>query len=97
MRRLVILAAVLVCAGCAGEDRVQHAARVAVQAKAGGAHTRCTQTARLYLQQVPTDVFVCVVDRAGDPRCDEYLARRRGSGFAVELRRREVDCALPAS
>jgi hypothetical protein len=97
VRRLVIVAAVLVCAGCGGEDDVQHAARLAVQERAGGAHTRCTQTARIYLQPVKTDDFVCVVDRAGDPRCDEYLARRRDGQFVVRLRRREVDCALPAS
>jgi hypothetical protein len=97
VRRFVIVGAVVLCAGCGGEDPVQHAARVAVQEHVHGARTRCTQTARLYLQQVRTDNFICVVDRPDDPRCDEYLAQRRGGRFVVRLRRREVDCALPAS
>lgn len=94
MRRLAVIAvAALVAAGC-GEDAAQHAARVAVQQRAGGARTRCTETARQYVQLVRTSLYVCIVYRR-DGRCDEWTATRHGTDFAVRLTRRKVDCLLP--
>jgi hypothetical protein len=93
-RRLVIVAALaLVAAGC-GEDAAQHAARVAVQERAGGARTHCTPSARLYLEPIATKIFLCNVSRR-DGLCDSWIATRRGQRFDVRLRHREVDCILP--
>jgi hypothetical protein len=92
---VILLAAGLLAAGC-GEDTAQHAARVAVQQHVGGARTRCTQTARVYLQLQETKLYVCIVYRP-DGLCDSWTATRRGGRrFRVDLRRREVDCLLPA-
>jgi hypothetical protein len=91
---VIVAAAALVAAGC-GEDTAQHAARVAVQQHVGGARTRCTQTARVYLQLRETKLYVCIVYR-DDGLCDSWTATRRGRRFTVDLRRREVDCLLPA-
>ncbi|HEY7207587.1 MAG TPA: hypothetical protein VH416_05050 [Gaiellaceae bacterium] len=98
MRRLLTacLAAALLLAGC-GEDAGQRAARQAVERHAGGARTRCTQTARFFFTYTKTKAYVCVVDRSGDPLCDQYMAIRKGLRFAVRLRRSHVDCVLPAS
>ena len=93
-RALIVLAATAFLAVGCGEDAGQHAARVAVQARAGGARTHCTQTAREYFKLVATKVYLCIVSRA-DGNCDSWIATRKDRRFDVRLRRRDVECQLP--
>jgi hypothetical protein len=95
MRRVVLLAAlVLLAAGCT--EARQRAAAQAVERSVGG-KARCTKGARMLGgTPVNTSVFICNVKR-GDALCDRYRVTLRRKGFVAKLQAHRVDCVLPPS
>ena len=95
MRVAMLLAVVVLAAGC--EDSGQSSARHAVaRAAQSSGRVACTSGRTGHFGSgPPATVFVCVV-HAGD-ECDRYLARRRAGRFTVRVQARRTDCTLPAS
>ena len=102
MRRLgsAAVAFVLVASGC-GADARRERAESAVRAYVSAAgrtpeSVRCTRSAHVLGQMLPSSIFVCIVKRP-DGDCDAYRVVLKRGRAVVRLTERRTDCVLPIS
>ena len=95
----LLILALLVTAGCGGEDARQADARLAVEQHVAAlpgytGEVRCTHNPRPWFISKEATVFVCAAHRSRND-CDLYTARLGNIGWVVSLTGRNADCILP--